>query len=325
MSSPTERLAATVAHLSPLSFSASSSPQFLVKNIAVFGAGLMGTGIAQVSAQSGYKVVLCDIGQDLVEKGLDDIIKSWAKAAQRMFNDNPLKQDQYVRDLRSRIKTTTDPEQAAEDADLVIEAVIENLKIKQELLSTVDKAAKKSCLLATNTSSLSVTDIGAMLSDERKKHFGGLHFFNRDTKMQLLEIIRTKDTSDATFNAFIDYGRNIKKTAVACKDTPGFIVNRLLVPYLRDAILMLERGDASAEDIDTAMKLGAGYPMGPLELADLVGLDTAKRIVDAWRERMEKTEDPTIPKEMLKSSELLDQLVSAKKLGRKTGEGFFKY
>jgi len=264
-----------------------------------------------------YQVVLCDTSQGLVDKGLDRIINSWTRTAKEKFNSDASKQHEYVQALHSNIRTTTDAKEAVKDADLVIEAIIENLKIKQDLFSTLDKTAKKSCLFATNTSSLSVTEIGAALSSERKKQFGGLHFFNPVTMMQLVEVIRTGDTSDTTFNAFLSYGRGIRKKTVVCKDTPGFIVNRLLIPYVRNAIQMMERGDASAQDIDTAMKLGAGHPMGPLELADLVGLDTAKYIMDSW-----EMNDPGVPNQ---SPELLDKLVAEGKLGRKSGEGFFKY
>jgi len=320
MSPPAERLAATAAHLSPPS-STSVSAQSPINNVTVFGAGLMGAGIAQVSAQNGYKVILCDVSQDLVDKGLDRIIRSWIRTAKEKFNNDPSKQYQYVKTFQGNIRVITDSTEAVKDADLVIEAIIENLKIKQDLFSTLDKTAKKSCLFATNTSSLSVTEIGASLSGERKKQFGGLHFFNPVTMMQLLEVIRTRDTSDTTFNAFLGYGRGIRKQTVVCKDTQGFIVNRLLVPYLRDAVQMMDRGDASAEDIDTAMRLGAGHPIGPLALADLIGLDTVKYISDAWKEGTEMN-GPIIPDE---GSGSLAKLVSEGKLGRKSGEGFFKY
>jgi 3-hydroxyacyl-CoA dehydrogenase len=152
----------------------------------------------------------------------------------------------------------------------------------------------------------------------RKDKFGGLHFFNPVPVMKLLEVIKTSNTSEATYKSLLDFGKSIGKVTVECKDTPGFIVNRLLVPYMFQAIYMYERGDASLKDIDTAMKLGAGYPMGPFELADYVGLDTCKFIVDGWRAKY--PEDPNF-----KSSAVLDKLVADRKFGRKTGEGFYKY
>uniref|UniRef100_A0AC34REM8 Hydroxyacyl-CoA dehydrogenase n=1 Tax=Panagrolaimus sp. JU765 TaxID=591449 RepID=A0AC34REM8_9BILA len=170
--------------------------------------------------------------------------------------------------------------------------------------------------LATNTSSLRLVDIGANL--KYKDRFGGLHFFNPVPVMKLLEVVRFNETSDDTFNKLMEYGKSVGKVTVACKDTPGFIVNRLLVPYSFEAIKMAERGDASIKDIDTAMKLGAGYPMGPFELADYVGLDTMKFIMDGWKETYPN--DPTF-----QTCDSLNKLVSEGKLGRKTGEGFFKY
>ena len=170
--------------------------------------------------------------------------------------------------------------------------------------------------MATNTSSLRLIDIGANL--QHKERFGGLHFFNPVPVMKLLEVVRFDHTSDDTFNRLLEYGKSVGKVTVACKDTPGFIVNRLLVPYSFEAFRMAERGDASIKDIDIAMKLGAGYPMGPFELADYVGLDTLKFIMDGWSKNFPN--DPTF-----KPSTILDKLVNEGKLGRKTGEGFFKY
>lgn len=171
-------------------------------------------------------------------------------------------------------QSTVSAEEAASTADLVIEAVPENLGLKQKIFASLDKAAPKETIFASNTSSLKIQDIQA--TSNRGDRFAGLHFFNPVPLMKLLEVVRGPETSDATFNALMEYGAKIGKTTVKCKDTPGFIVNRLLVPYLFEAIRLVERGDASMEDVDTAMKLGAGYPMGPFTLADLVGLDTCK-------------------------------------------------
>ncbi|VDO26941.1 unnamed protein product [Haemonchus placei] len=211
-----------------------------------------------------------------------------------------------------RIKLTT----AVKEADLVIEAIVENIDAKRKLFSEVEKVAKPDTILTTNTSSLRLADIAKNLKS--KSNFGGLHFFNPVPVMKLLEVVRHDETSKETFESLMEYGRNIGKTTVACKDTPGFIVNRLLVPYMFEACRMAERGDASMEDIDIAMKLGAGYPMGPFELCDYVGLDTTKFIMDGWQEQY--------PSEALfKPSKILDKLVKEGKFGRKSGEGFFKY
>lgn len=190
------------------------------------------------------------------------------------------------------------------------------MKVKHSLFRQLDEISPPETIFTSNTSSLPISDIAEPCS--RKDKFGGLHFFNPVPMMKLLEVIKTKDTSAATYATLMEFGKSIGKVTVECKDTPGFIVNRLLVPYMFQAVQMLERGDASAKDIDTAMKLGAGYPMGPFELSDYVGLDTTKFIVDGWREKY--PEDPAF-----KRSEILDKLVSEGKLGRKTGEGFYKY
>merc|ERR1719189_3443525 len=177
----------------------------------------------------------------------------------------------------SRLSITTTADDALKTADLVVEGVTENLELKQKLFTNFDILAPPHTIFASNTSSLSISDI-ASATPTRKDKFGGLHFFNPVPVMKLLEVVRIPETSDETFNAMKEWGKNMKKVTVDCKDTPGFVVNRLLVPYLMEAIRMLERGDASAKDIDTAMKLGAGHPMGPFELADYVGLDTNKFI-----------------------------------------------
>lgn len=171
-------------------------------------------------------------------------------------------------------------------------------------------------IFTSNTSSLSITEIASITN--RQDRFGGLHFFNPVPIMRLLEVIRTEDTSDLTFNEIRSFGEKLGKTCITCKDTPGFVVNRLLIPYMAESVRLLERGDASAEDIDIAMKLGAGYPMGPIELADYVGLDTTYNILKGWHEN-----DPKNP--IFKPSPLLENLVKSGKLGVKSGEGFYKY
>ncbi|KAJ1494172.1 l-3-hydroxyacyl-coenzyme a dehydrogenase, partial [Baffinella frigidus] len=219
-------------------------------------------------------------------------------------------------EIMSRIKSFTSAEKASETADLVIEAVPENLALKQKIFSAIDKVAPASCIFATNTSSLPIAEIGATIS--RKDRFGGLHFFNPVTMMKLLEVVKGPETSQATFDAMMAYGKTIGKATVKCVDTPGFIVNRLLVPYLFEAIRLVERGDATKEDVDTGMKFGASHPMGPFELADMVGLDTCKSILDGW-----SAKHPDV--ELFKPSPMLNKLVAEGKLGRKSGEGFYKY
>lgn len=287
-----------------------------VQNVTIIGAGLMGSGIAQVSAQSKLNVVLADSSDDALQKAQKGIHSSLARVAKKKFADDASAQSQFVEGTTRFIKTTTNIDDAVKDADLVIEAIVENIDIKRKLFAQLEKSAKSDAILTTNTSSLKLADIGINLKN--KKNFGGLHFFNPVPMMKLLEVVRHSETSDETFKTLNDYGKAIGKTTVACKDTPGFIVNRLLVPYLFEALRMAERGDATKEDIDVAMKLGAGYPMGPFELTDYVGLDTSKFIMDGWNKAYPN--DPTF-----KPCELLTKKVSEGKLGRKSGEGIYKY
>ena len=222
----------------------------------------------------------------------------------------------YLESTLKNITLSTSSESACSDTDLVVEAIVENLDKKRQLFASLDKVAKPHTIFASNTSSLPIADIAA--STKRLDRFGGLHFFNPVPMMKLLEVIRTPQTSDDTFNSLLAFGKSVGKVTVNCKDTPGFIVNRLLVPYLLESIRLVERGDASPRDVDTAMKLGAGHPMGPFELADYVGLDTTKFIIDGWSR--------AYPNETLfKESPLLSKLVSEGKFGVKSGEGFYKY
>jgi len=282
-----------------------------ISNFSVIGSGLMGAGIAQVGAQTGHNVVLYDISDAALDKAKVSIEKSVARVAKKKENG-----DQFMADTLSRIKMTSDMGECGANAELIVEAVVENLELKQKLFADLEAASPDSCILATNTSSLPVSAIGANLKN--KDLFGGLHFFNPVPIMKLLEVVKGDDTSDATFDAMMAWGQAMGKTTVKCIDTPGFIVNRLLVPYLMEAIRLVERGHASKEDVDIAMRLGAGYPMGPFQLADYVGLDTNKFIMDGWHERM--PDDP-----LFNPSESLNKLVAENKLGRKTGEGFYNY
>lgn len=287
-----------------------------INHVSIIGSGLMGSGIAQVTAQAGFQVTLVDQNDTVLNKALASIKKNLQRATKKKFENKPEDQQNFIDETLNRIAVATAVDNGAEKADLVIEAIVENLKVKHTLFKKLDEIAPPETIFTSNTSSLPITDIAEPCS--RKDKFGGLHFFNPVPVMKLLEVIKTNDTSVETYASLMEFGKKIGKVTVECKDTPGFIVNRLLVPYMFQAIQMYERGDASVKDIDTAMKLGAGYPMGPFELADYVGLDTCKFINDGWLERF-----PTDPN--FKDSELLNKLVAENKLGRKTGEGVYKY
>lgn len=276
----------------------------------------MGSGIAQIAAAAGQKVVLVETNEKLLQGANSRINESLKRVAKKQFKENPSAGESFVQETMGRISGTTNPSEGAASADLIVEAIVENMGIKQKLFATLDEAAPKHTIFASNTSSLSITEIASQC--QRKDKFGGLHFFNPVPVMKLLEVVRTNDTSDETYKKMMEWGQEVGKTCITCKDTPGFVVNRLLVPQLAEAIRMLERGDASPRDIDTAMKLGAGHPMGPFELADYVGHDTTKFIIDGWHEKM--PENP-----LFKPSELLNKMVKEGKLGVKSGEGFYSY
>ncbi|OWA51392.1 Hydroxyacyl-coenzyme A dehydrogenase, mitochondrial [Hypsibius exemplaris] len=292
------------------------SKKAAINHVLVIGGGLMGSGIAQITAAAGMKVTLVDQSQDVLKKAVSGIESSLGKVARKQFGEDKEKADKFVKTAVELIQTTTDAQQPAQFADLIIEAIVENLDTKKTLFTSLDKAASNHTIFTSNTSSLSITDIAA--ATKRQDRFGGLHFFSPVPMMKLVEVVRIEGTSDATFDALFDFAKKVGKVPVACKDTPGFIVNRLLVPYIMEAVRMLERGDASAEDIDTAMKLGAGYPMGPLELADFVGLDVCKMIIDGWHKN-DKAQPLFFP------SPMLNKLVGEGKLGRKSGSGFYDY
>jgi len=276
----------------------------------------MGSGIAQVCAQTGHEVYLVDMSAELLDKAQSSIKTSIARVAKKKYKDDAQAGETFIASALSRVHTTTSSEEAAVQSDLVVEAIVENLEVKKKLFAALDKVAPAHTIFASNTSSLPIGDIA--VATDRRDRFGGLHFFNPVSVMKLLEVIRIPETSDATYQSMVSWGEAMGKTTVTCKDTPGFIVNRLLVPYMLEAVKLLERGDASAKDIDTAMKLGAGYPMGPIELADYVGLDTTKFIIDGWH-----AAEPD--NELFRPSPVVDKLVSEGKLGRKTGEGFYSY
>ncbi|KAM5194503.1 hydroxyacyl-coenzyme A dehydrogenase, mitochondrial [Mantella aurantiaca] len=296
--------------------SSTTAKNLVIKHVTVIGGGLMGSGIAQVAAATGHTVVLVDQTEDILKKSSKSIEDSLKRIAKKMFADKPEASSQFIQKTLSNLSTSTDPAAVVHSTDLVVEAIVESLEVKHELFKRLDKFAPEHTIFASNTSSLPITDIAN--STTRQDRFGGLHFFNPVPMMKLVEVIKAPMTSQTTFDSLIDFSRALGKTPVSCKDTPGFVVNRLLVPYLMESVRLYERGHASKEDIDIAMKLGAGYPMGPFELLDYVGLDTSKFIIDGWHKL-----EPENP--LFAPSELVNKLVAEKKLGKKTGEGFYKY
>jgi len=289
----------------------------VVETIVIVGTGLMGAGIAQVAIESGVRVTMVGRTQEKCTATMGRISGAVEKTAKRRFPDEPQSREEFVKNALNRIDFKLSIFEAnLAEADLVLEAVVENLKVKQKLFADLEPRVSDRCLLVTNTSSLLLEDVGAKL--DRPDHFGGLHFFNPVPAMKLVEVVQGPDTSDKTNAALSKFVEQIGKTPVKCKDTPGFIVNRLLLPYLADAMRLAAGGDAEVTHIDTAMRLGTGHPMGPFELIDYIGLDTMKFILDGWHQRF--PQDARF--EPLPS---LEKLVSAGKLGRKTGEGFYRY
>ncbi|KAL0870868.1 hypothetical protein ABMA27_004710 [Loxostege sticticalis] len=292
----------------------SSSTRNAIKTVTVVGGGLMGSGIAQIAAQAGQNVTIIDLQPELLEKAQKSIQNNLVRVGKKLYKDDQSKVEAFVKDSVDRIKVSTKVEDGV-NADLIIEAIVEKLDVKQELFNKLDQLAPAHTILATNTSSISINEIGAGI--KRKDRYGGLHFFNPVPVMRLLEVIKGDHISEETYQTFLEWGKSVGKTCITCKDTPGFVVNRLLGPYSAEALRMYERGDASKEDIDIGMKLGAGYPMGPFELADYTGLDTNKFVLQVMYEQTKNPVFEPIP--------LLDKMVAEGKLGIKTGEGFYKY
>lgn len=282
-----------------------------ISKVGVLGAGLMGAGIVQVAASSGFEVTLVDVTEELVNRGIASIDKSLA----RFVEKGTITAEQKAATV-GRINGSTDLEALA-DADLVIEAIIENLDIKRETFGRLDHICKHEAIFASNTSSLSITDILTAVSPQRQARFVGMHFFNPVPMMRLVEVVQTVLTDEATLASATEAGKAMGKTAVTTSDRSGFIVNRLLVPYLLDAIRAREQGLASTVDIDNAMKLGCGHPMGPLTLSDFIGLDTIYYIGNIMFE--EFREQRFAPPALLK------RMVTVGMLGRKSGKGFYNY
>ncbi len=280
-----------------------------IQKVGVVGAGLMGSGIAQTCAQSGYDTTVCEVNEQLLEKGMQRIYNAW----DTMASKQKLTSEQ-VEENRTRLHGTINKEDFA-DRDLVIEAVIENMEEKLRLFPTLDRVLKADALILSNTSSLNITQMGAVT--KRADKICGLHFFNPAPVMKLVEVVKTISTSDETVESVKQFALSLGKTPVLAKDTAGFIVNFLLIPYLLAAIRMLENGMATRDDIDAAMKLGCGYPMGPFTLLDYVGLDTtmwaAEAIYDEYK-------DP-----LYAPPPLLRRMVISGMYGRKSGKGFYNY
>lgn len=280
-----------------------------IEHIAIIGAGQMGNGIAQVSSCAGYRVTMIDIKEEFLDKGMNTINNSLNKLVSK-GKMSEIEAESAI----SRISTSTD-KSSASNADLVVEAIPEVLSYKTSLFAELDSLCKPEAILATNTSSISIDSIAS--STNRPDRVIGMHFMNPVPIMKLVEIINGSNTSDEVNNAVVNAAEKMGKTALSCNDSPGFVSNRILCPMINEAILTLEEGVAEPEAIDGIMKLGMNHPIGPLALSDLIGNDTVLHIMNVLHEGFE--DDKYAP------SQLLVKMVSEGKLGRKSGEGFYKY
>ena len=280
-----------------------------IKTVGVLGCGLMGSGIAHVSAAAGYKTIVREVNDQFLDRGLARI---------RKFLDDGIAKGKGTAEARdatlSNLSGTTTFD-ALRDCDLIVEAIVENIQDKRQTYVTLEGFVKEHTIFVSNTSSLCITELAA--ATRRPDRFGGLHFFNPVPIMKLVEVIRALPTSDETYQTVLEFARSLGKEPITAPDRPGFIVNRLLVPYLLDAIRAYENGLGTLEDIDTGMKLGCGYPMGPFTLLDFVGLDTTYYIANIMYEEFREPAYAPPP--------LLKRMVLAGRLGRKSGHGFYKY
>jgi len=284
-----------------------------IKKVGVLGCGLMGSGIAQVAATAGFDVTVVEQEQKFLDKGFATIEKSLSRLVERGVEKGGITAEQRTA-AQSRLKGTTKMQDLA-DSDIVVEAIIENVGEKRKTYTELDGIVKKDGIFATNTSSICVAEL--MTATKRPERFVGLHFFNPVPMMKLVEVVRTIATGDEVFDTAVDFGKKLGKLPVRTVDKPGFIVNRLLVPYLLDAIRAYEEGVGSIADIDESMKLGCGYPMGPFTLLDFVGLDTTYYITHVMYDEFKERRFAAPP--------LLKRMVLAGWYGRKTGKGFYDY
>jgi 3-hydroxybutyryl-CoA dehydrogenase len=280
-----------------------------IQRVGVVGCGLMGSGIAQVAAASGFETVVREVSAELLDKGLKSIEKNLNRLAEKGTITEAVKGE-----IRGRLKGTTSIDDL-KNCDVIVEAIIEQLPAKRELFGALDKICPATTIFASNTSSLTITEIAT--ATKRPQRFVGLHFFNPVPVMKLVEVVRTIATDPAVYEEMVAFGVKLGKTAVRANDSTGFIVNRLLVPYLLDAIRALEEGVGSIEDIDNSMKLGCGHPMGPLTLLDFVGLDTTYYISQIMFDEFKERRFAAPP--------LLKRMVLAGWNGRKAGRGFYDY
>ena len=280
-----------------------------IKTVGVLGCGLMGAGIAQISAAAGLKTIVLEVNEGVLQKGLGRIEKFLTDGVAR----GKVAAEDREKTLANLKGTTSYAD--LKDCELVIEAIIENVEVKKQAYAQVEAHVGPSCLIASNTSSLCITELAA--ATKRPDKVGGLHFFNPVPLMKLVEVIRALTTSQETYEALYAFAKAVGKEPITAPDKGGFIVNRLLVPYLLDAIRCLEEGLGTAEDIDKGMKLGCGYPMGPFQLLDFVGLDTTYFIANILFEEFRETRFAPPP--------LLKRMVLAGHLGKKSGRGFFEY
>ncbi|NLP24063.1 MAG: 3-hydroxybutyryl-CoA dehydrogenase [Syntrophomonadaceae bacterium] len=281
----------------------------LIKKVGVVGAGTMGAGIAQITAEAGLDVVLVDLEEKFVNRGMENILKNWNKAVKKGNRT-----DEEIDQIKLRLTGTTNYDNL-KDCQLIIEAVVEKMSIKKELFGKLDRICPADTIFASNTSALSITELAA--STSRPTTVIGVHFFNPVPAMKLVELIPGAETTAKTVATMKEFCNTIGKEAIPVKESPGFIVNRLLIPYINEAAILFDHGVASAAEIDQAMKLGANMPMGPLALADLIGIDVCLMIMEYFFNEMADSK--------YRPALSFRQKVRAGHLGRKTGRGFFDY
>jgi len=316
------RFSSTTAVVSRALSSTNWSMAMNFETVGIVGMGSMGHGVAQLCAEAGYNVVACDLHEDNLSKGLGAIEKSLKQAAGRKVKRGKMDEaaaDEEMTNALERITGSTDLGYVTENADLVIEAIVEDMNVKLPFFKELGQSCKEDAILATNTSSFSVTEMAE--ASGVPERVVGLHYFNPVQVMKLVEIVHTDHTAPDVLESVREFVAKTGKTPVSCGDTAGFIVNRLLVPYIAQGVAMLARGDATAEDIDTAMMLGAGHPMGPITLSDYVGNDINLAVMKGWVRKY-----PSDPAFMNPQGiELLESMVENNLLGRKTGQGFYRW